>query len=70
MKDLITTENGIGKSSANFGNEFSEGDVVEHFVGKRGKVKRVYENKLLVKIDKERSQAWRIEDCKFIREGK
>lgn len=70
VKDLVETENGISKSSTNFDNDFSEGDIVEHFVGKRGKVKRVYENKLLVKIDKERFQAWRIEDCKFIREGK
>ena len=66
--------NGInsGATKSNKQNKvnFSEGDVVEHPNGRRGKVKHTRKATLVVKRGQEKLMEWPRQACEFIREGK
>ncbi|MEJ6949407.1 topoisomerase DNA-binding C4 zinc finger domain-containing protein [Natronospora cellulosivora (SeqCode)] len=50
--------------------DFSINDVVENKKKKRGKVKKIIDDKLLVSVGKGKTDEWPINECKFVRKGK
>lgn len=60
----------INKNQTDDNSNFSLYDVVEDRDGKRGKVIKINDDKLLVSIGKEGTENWLKSECTFIREGK
>ncbi len=68
-----TSTNDVHDKTSNVPNENIQiglHDVVENKKGKRGKVEKLYDNKVLVSVGKGVTSEWVKDECKFIRKGK